>query len=180
MYADTHPELERVAFVNRYSFTMPKYARPKNTEAEAMADVARQEGLDEEKIVIGNETQSSLGGLAEAVRKRLIVPKIALLLVAHDNHIERIMEYAELALPGTPLKYLSTDNINRTTHNTTVTRNDKIAATIYGHALRGVQPGDINAIERADKRVQSYFAPFVAARGIIGARAARKLQRQVT
>jgi tRNA(Ile2) C34 agmatinyltransferase TiaS len=90
------------------------------------------------------------------------------------------MEYAELALPGTPLKYLSTDNINRTTHNTTVTRNDKIAATIYGHALRGVQPGDINAIERADKRVQSYFAPFVAARGIIGARAARKLQRQVT
>jgi hypothetical protein len=166
-YSKQNPDLKRVAFVSLCSFMMPKYARPDTSEAVALATVARENGLGQDVIIaLGEESQSSVGGIVEAIEKELIDPELPVLLVAHDNHIERILEYCRLAMPNTDFPYLSADNPDRTTHNPTVSRNDKIARKMYEYALRDVEPGDIDAMDRADHKVQRLFAPIVALRGI--------------
>jgi hypothetical protein len=109
-------------------------------------------GIDEGRIIIRKQSRSTFGGIIEAMRAldALGVAKDdALGFAMQNNHWPRARDYGKLLLPATDIRLIPAQDPPRlSAAKSAQSDNDALAERVYGFALRGVEPGNIDGILR--------------------------------
>jgi hypothetical protein len=85
-------------------------------------------------------------------------------LIVHRDHAERALRIGQKVLPHVTFSPIYADNTNRVNINQASSISDKIAKVMYGIAMAPVRSGNVAAIRRHDRLVQSVVSSVLKLR----------------
>ncbi len=159
--AQDHPgEIQSVAFLGGHTFMLHPREVPRNgSEAEGMqAAAVLPEDITQH---IDTRSQTTVGNLIELSRRRLADFSRPVGIVANDDHMERTLHLAKIVIPYMIAVPVVATNDFRRNPDGSSSLGDKVATLVYERGLRGVIPGELDAIEKVDQRIQRYFTPII-------------------